>query len=62
MDYLVDCQCAHDLTRHDENGCRGDGSPCGCTRTRLEALDAAIEQARKSPWTTFRDAANADTA
>ena len=53
MDYLVDCQCTHDLTRHDETGCRGDAGRCSCKRTKLEALDAAIELARVSPWSVY---------
>jgi hypothetical protein len=53
MDYLVDCQCGHDLTRHDEAGCRGTGSPCTCVRNKLEALDSAIEKARINPWGEF---------
>ena len=50
MDYLIDCVCGHDLTRHGESGCRGNGASCPCASTRLEALDGAIEQARSSPW------------
>ena len=53
MDYLVDCQCNHDLTLHDGSRCRGDNGRCICTRTKLEALDAAIELARVSPWTRY---------
>ena len=61
MDYLVNCRCTHDLTRHDESGCDGNGEPCGCHRTKLEALDSAIEQARLNPWSTYhqRDDAKA---
>jgi len=50
MDYLVDCQCTHDLTRHDEHGCHGNDELCECKRTKHEALDAAIEGARANPW------------
>ncbi|MEA2689603.1 MAG: hypothetical protein QOJ39_3762 [Candidatus Eremiobacteraeota bacterium] len=53
MDYLVDCRCTHDLTRHDDSGCHGSGEPCGCARTKLEALDSAIDQARLNPWSTY---------
>ncbi len=53
MDYLIDCTCTHDLTRHDSSGCRGSGEPCGCRRTKLEALDAAIEIARVNPWAHY---------
>ena len=49
MDYLIDCLCGHDLTRHDESGCSGNSS-CTCVRTKLDALDSAIEQARINPW------------
>ena len=62
MDYLVDCQCAHDLTRHDESGCHGNGLPCGCNRTKLEALDAAIEQARINPWSTYANTRSAEAS
>ena len=51
MDYLIDCVCGHDLTRHDESGCLGnDSSSCTCVRTKLDALDSAIERARINPW------------
>jgi hypothetical protein len=50
MDYLIDCLCGHDLTRHDESGCRGNDSRCTCLRTKLSALDSAIQQARINPW------------
>jgi hypothetical protein len=50
MDYLIDCLCGHDLTRHDESGCSGNDSSCRCVRTKLGALDSAIEQARINPW------------
>jgi hypothetical protein len=50
MDYLIECVCRHDLTRHDETGCRGNDSFCPCMRTKLEALDGAIEAARGSFW------------
>jgi hypothetical protein len=50
MDYLIDCLCGHDLTRHDESGCSGNGSSCTCVRTKLDALDSAIEAARINPW------------
>jgi hypothetical protein len=50
MDYLIDCVCGHDLTRHTESGCRGNNSPCPCGRTKLDALDGAIEAARINPW------------
>jgi hypothetical protein len=50
MDYLIDCLCGHDLTRHDESGCSGNDSSCRCARTKLGALDSAIEQARINPW------------
>ena len=53
MDYLVECRCTHDLTRHDEGGCCGDGGRCSCKRTKLEALESAIDLARTSPWTQF---------
>jgi hypothetical protein len=50
MDYLIDCVCGHDLTRHDESGCLGNDLSCACVRTKLDALDSAIEQARINPW------------
>lgn len=50
MDYLIDCVCGHDLTRHDESGCLGNDSSCTCVRTRIDALDSAIDQARINPW------------
>ena len=50
MDYLIDCLCGHDLTRHDESGCSGNGPTCPCVRTKFDALDSAIEQARINPW------------
>ena len=50
MDYLIDCVCGHDLTRHNESGCFGNDSSCKCVRTRLDALDSAIDQARINPW------------
>ena len=50
MDYLIDCLCGHDLTRHNESGCSGNGSSCTCERTKLDALDSAIDQARINPW------------
>jgi hypothetical protein len=50
MDYLIDCVCGHDLTRHDESGCLGNHSSCTCVRTKLDALDSAIEAARINPW------------
>jgi hypothetical protein len=51
MEYLVDCQCSHDLSLHDHAGCRGSG--CFCRRTKRQALDAAIEDARKNPWAAY---------
>jgi hypothetical protein len=53
MEYLIDCTCGHDLTRHDESGCRANDSSCICERTKLEALDSAIDQARVNPWGRF---------
>jgi hypothetical protein len=50
MDYLVDCKCTHDLTQHDDLGCHGDHRRCRCPRTKLQALDAAIDIARTNPW------------
>jgi hypothetical protein len=50
VDYLIDCLCGHDLTRHDESGCSGTNSSCTCVRTKLGALDSAIEKARVNPW------------
>lgn len=50
MDYLIDCVCGHDLTRHDESGCRGHDSSCACGRTKLDALDSAVQEARINPW------------
>ena len=51
MDYLVDCVCGHDLTRHDESGCLGnDSSSCRCVKTKFDALNSAIVQARINPW------------
>ena len=50
MDYLIDCVCGHDLTRHGQAGCSGNNSSCTCVRTRLDALDGAIDQARINPW------------
>lgn len=50
MDYLIDCACGHDLTQHGELGCRGTTGRCGCTLSKHEALDGAIERARISPW------------
>jgi len=31
-------------------GCSGNGSTCTCARTKLDALDSAIEAARINPW------------
>jgi len=50
VDYLIDCVCGHDLTRHDGSGCSGNNSSCTCVKTKLDALDCAIEQARVNPW------------
>ena len=50
MEYLIDCTCGHDLTRHDESGCRANDSSCPCERNKLQALDSAIDQARVNPW------------
>ena len=53
MDYLIDCTCGHDLTRHDETGCRANDSSCACERNKLAALDSAIDQARVNPWRSY---------
>ncbi len=53
MDYLIDCECGHDLTRHDESGCLGNDSHCACVRTKLDALASAIERARINPWGVY---------
>ena len=50
MDYLINCVCGHDLTRHDGSGCLGNDSHCPCVRTKLDALDSAIDLARVNPW------------
>jgi hypothetical protein len=51
MKYLVLCSCGHALDRHDQRGCAGEKRlPCACPRDAGEALDAAIDQARISPW------------
>jgi hypothetical protein len=50
MDYLIDCVCGHDLTRHSASGCSGNDSSCTCVRTKLDALDSAIDRARINPW------------
>jgi hypothetical protein len=51
MKYLVLCSCSHPLDRHDGRGCAGETrTPCGCRRDAGQALEAAIEQARVSPW------------
>jgi hypothetical protein len=60
MDYLIDCTCGHDLTRHDESGCRGRDSFCACERSKLQALDSAIDQARVNPWGGFVRAESTD--
>lgn len=51
MDYLIQCKCDHDLTRHDERGCHAGG--CWCSRSRAQALDAAIDVARVDPWARY---------
>jgi hypothetical protein len=53
MDYLIDCECGHDLTRHDDSGCVGSDRKCHCGRTKLQALDAAIDVARVNPWAGY---------
>jgi hypothetical protein len=53
VDYLIDCACGHDLTRHGEAGCRANDSSCACMRTRLQALDGAIERARITAWAQY---------
>ena len=53
MDYLVDCECTHDLEHHDWSGCRGSRGACSCRRTKLEALDGAIELAGVNPWAPY---------
>lgn len=53
MDYLIDCPCGHDLTRHGPSGCTGRDSHCACTRSKLAALDGAIERARVNTWGDF---------
>ncbi len=51
MKYLVLCMCGHPLDRHDGRGCVGETrTRCGCRRDGGQALEAAIEQARVSPW------------
>ena len=63
MDYLIDCLCGHDLTRHDASGCSGSGSTCTCVRTKVDALDSAIEAARVNPWGGYvRKVSEASTA
>lgn len=52
MDYLVHCECGHDLASHREHGCRAR-SDCACRRTKLEALDSAIAIARGNPWAAY---------
>jgi hypothetical protein len=53
MQYLIDCVCGHDLTRHDQLGCHGNDWHCACARTRSQALESAIEQARINPWARY---------
>ncbi len=51
MKYLVLCTCGHSLANHDVQGCRGEvRALCECRRDGGQALEAAIEQARVSPW------------
>jgi hypothetical protein len=51
MKYLVLCTCGHALDRHDQRGCAGEiRTPCACRRDARQALEAAVEQARVSPW------------
>jgi len=51
MKYLVLCMCGHALDRHDQRGCGGEvRMACACRRDGSQALEAAVEQARVSPW------------
>ena len=51
MKYLVLCTCGHPLDRHDQRGCAGEvRTLCACRRDGGQALEAAVEQARVSPW------------
>lgn len=53
MEYLVDCECSHDLEHHDSSGCRGSRGTCGCRRTKFEALNGAIDLASVNPWASY---------
>jgi len=56
MENLVLCPCGHPLTNHETAGCRGARRErCDCTRTRGEALEAAVESAKTRPWTGDRN-------
>jgi hypothetical protein len=56
MKYLVYCTCGHALDRHASEGCGGEPPflRCACDHTELEALDAAIEHARRNPWEGYQ--------
>jgi hypothetical protein len=55
MKYLVFCNCGHGLDRHASDGCGGDGRTlCPCLNDQEDALESAIEQARRNPWGAAR--------
>jgi hypothetical protein len=48
MNYLVYCVCSHTLACHGERGCNGSGkSQCPCRLNAADALDAAVNEARR---------------
>ncbi len=50
MENLVLCPCGHALAEHDYAGCTGDRArPCGCSRDRYAALEAAVDSVRTAP-------------
>ena len=54
MKYLVFCTCGHSMERHAVAGCESADVqpwfPCGCKKDQMQALDSAIDDARKHPW------------
>ena len=63
MKYLVFCNCGHGLDRHAPGGCEGDGRLlCGCPNDQEQALESAIEQARRNPWGAARVDETAESA
>ena len=63
MKYLVFCICGHGLDRHGSGGCEGDGHLlCPCVNDQEEALESAVEQARRNTWGAPRLDGTADIA